>query len=176
MGWVSWPLYIFVFLAPFSALWWPNIWLKWGFRNFLKKLLVPFITCLAFILMGWVSWPLYIYVFLVSFLKNSHLCITRLQNQNLYWIFLDEVGSDQSGGILSPFMGTTCLNIKFIKFHGIPWNFKKVPWNSMKYFSVKLEVPWNSMEFHGAREYGKGSMEFHGTLDLDKNPCNSMEL
>ena len=32
------------------------------------------------------------------------------QNRNLYWIFLDEVGSDQSGGILSPFMGTACLN------------------------------------------------------------------
>ena len=28
MGWVSWPLYIFVFLASFSALWWPNIWPK----------------------------------------------------------------------------------------------------------------------------------------------------
>ena len=31
MGWVSWPLYIFVFLASFSALWWPNIWPKMGF-------------------------------------------------------------------------------------------------------------------------------------------------
>ena len=30
--WVSWPLYIFVFLASFSDLWW-----KWGFWNFLKK-------------------------------------------------------------------------------------------------------------------------------------------
>ena len=35
-------------------------------------------------------------------------CSTRQQNRNLYWIFLDEVGSDQSGGILSPFMGTAC--------------------------------------------------------------------
>ena len=34
MGWVSWPLYIFVFLASFSALWWPNIWLKMGFPGF----------------------------------------------------------------------------------------------------------------------------------------------
>ena len=35
MGWVSWPQYIFVFLASFLALWWPNIWLKMGggFRN-----------------------------------------------------------------------------------------------------------------------------------------------
>ena len=43
------------------------------------------------------------------FLTNSHLCSTRLQNRNLYWIFLDDVGSDQSGGILSPFMGTACF-------------------------------------------------------------------
>ena len=42
------------------------------------------------------------------FLKNSHLCSTRLQNINLSWIFLDEVGSDQSRGILSPFMSTAC--------------------------------------------------------------------
>ena len=30
-------------------------------------------------------------------------------SEPLCWIFLDEVGSDQSGGILSPFMGTACL-------------------------------------------------------------------
>ena len=34
MGWVSWPLSIFVLLASFSAVWWPNIWPKMGFRNF----------------------------------------------------------------------------------------------------------------------------------------------
>ena len=31
MGWVSWPLYIFLFLATFSPLWRPNIWPKMGF-------------------------------------------------------------------------------------------------------------------------------------------------
>ena len=31
MGWVSRPLYMFVFLASFSALWCPNIWPKMGF-------------------------------------------------------------------------------------------------------------------------------------------------
>ena len=67
MGWVSWPLYIFMFLASFSALWWPNIWPKMGFRNFFKKLLAQLISYLAFTLMGWVSWPLYIFVFLASF-------------------------------------------------------------------------------------------------------------
>ena len=37
MGWVSWPQYIFVFLASFSTLWWPNIWLKMGFPEFKKQ-------------------------------------------------------------------------------------------------------------------------------------------
>ena len=56
--WVSLPLYIFVFLASFSALWWPNIWPKMGFPDlFFFKLLAQFISCLAFTLMGWVSWP-----------------------------------------------------------------------------------------------------------------------
>ena len=68
MGWVSWPLYIFVFLASFF---WPSggqlCGRKWGFRNFLKKLLAQFISYLAFTLMGWVSWPLYIFVFQASF-------------------------------------------------------------------------------------------------------------
>ena len=40
---------------------------KWGFRNFLKKLLAQLISYLAFILMGWVSWPPHIFVFLASF-------------------------------------------------------------------------------------------------------------
>ena len=109
---------------------------KWAFRNVLKKLLAQFISYLAFIIMGLFSWPIYIFMFLVKFsalwwpniwpimgfpelfeknywlnsvfLKSSHLCSTRLQNRNLYCIFLDEVGSDQSGGTLSPFIGTAC--------------------------------------------------------------------
>ena len=31
------PLFIFVFLASFLALWWPNIWPKIGFPELLKK-------------------------------------------------------------------------------------------------------------------------------------------
>ena len=54
MGWVSWPLFIFVFLASFLALWWPNIWPKMGFPELFEKNLL-------------VSWPLYIFVFLASF-------------------------------------------------------------------------------------------------------------
>ena len=67
MGWVSWPLYIFVCLASFSALWCPNIWPKMGFPELFGKLLAQFISYLAFIRMGWVSWPLYICMFLASF-------------------------------------------------------------------------------------------------------------
>ena len=78
MGWVSWFLYIFVFLASFSALWWPNIICrKWGFRNFLKKLFAQFISYLAFNLMGWVSWPLYIFVFLALFSWRIPTCVAR---------------------------------------------------------------------------------------------------
>ena len=64
-----WALFIFVFLAPFLALWWSNIWPKMGFpeRFEKKKTLAQFISYLAFILMGWVSWPLYIFGFLASF-------------------------------------------------------------------------------------------------------------
>ena len=40
---------------------------KWGFRNFLKKLLVPFNTYMAFTIRGWISWSLFIFVFLASF-------------------------------------------------------------------------------------------------------------
>ena len=74
--------------------------------------------------------------------------------------------------------------MKFIKFHGIPWNFKKVPWNSMELGGME-KVPWNSMElwiwtkFHGIpwnsmepqvlfKCCSKSSMElwrkFHGTF------------
>ena len=45
----------------------PSVW-RQGFWNFLKKLLVQFISYLAFTLMGWVSWPLFIFVFLASLL------------------------------------------------------------------------------------------------------------
>ena len=37
MWWVSWPLFIFVFLTSFSALWWPNICPKIGFLELFDK-------------------------------------------------------------------------------------------------------------------------------------------
>ena len=47
--------FIFVFLASFLALWWPNIWLKMGFPEFFLKTMIPFITYLTFTLIGgWV--------------------------------------------------------------------------------------------------------------------------
>ena len=68
------PYSVFVFLAPFSALWWPNIWPKMGFLKLSEKM---------------------------------------IKIEIFIWIFLDEVGSDQSGGILSPFIGTACFFEEF---------------------------------------------------------------
>ena len=105
-----------VFLASFLALWWPNIWPKMGFPELFEKTIssihfIPGIYPYGVSLLT----PIHFRVPSLIFLKNSHLCSTWLQNRNLYWIFLDEVGSDQSGSILSPFMGTACLDF----FHPI---------------------------------------------------------
>ena len=69
MGWVSWPLFIFMFLAQFLALWWPNIWSKMGFPELFEKnhWLNSFHTW-HLPLRGWVSWPLFIFLFLAPFL------------------------------------------------------------------------------------------------------------
>ena len=56
MGWVFWPLYIFVFLASFSVLGWPNIWPKMGFPELFENTIGP----------------------IHFFLKNSHLCWAQL--------------------------------------------------------------------------------------------------
>ena len=41
MGWVSWLLIIFMFLASYLALWWPNIWPKIGFPELFEKTTSP---------------------------------------------------------------------------------------------------------------------------------------
>ena len=41
MGWVSWPLFSFVFLASILALWWPNIWPRMGFPELFEKNIGP---------------------------------------------------------------------------------------------------------------------------------------
>ena len=69
-----------------------------GFRNFLKKLLaqsIPYIPG--------------IYPYGLSLLTPIHFCVPN-PNRNHCWIFLNEVVSDQSVGILSPFMGTACFS------------------------------------------------------------------
>ena len=138
MGWVSWPLYIFVFLASFLVLWWPNIWPKMGFPELFEKtvgsihfipgiypygvsLLTPIHFSVPSLIFGplvakylakkGVSVTFWKNYLLNSFfsLRNSYLCSTRLQNINLYWIFLDEVGSDQSGGYIVHIYGHSLL-------------------------------------------------------------------
>ena len=76
------------------------------------------------------------------FLKNSHLCSTRLQNRNLYWIFLDEVGSDQSGGILSPFMGTTCLIFNHFPVPVHNWIKQQICISSER-FNFSIGIKWD---------------------------------
>ena len=63
MGWVSWPLFILVFLALFFALWWPNIWPKMGFPEFFEKPI------------GSIHFIPSIYPYGVSFLTPMHFCV-----------------------------------------------------------------------------------------------------
>ena len=65
---------------------------------------------------------------------------------------------------------------QYLEIYFFKYQIYQVPWNSVDFFSGKLEVTWNSKEFHGTRKYGKRFMEFHGTFDLDKIPWNSVEL
>ena len=66
MGWVSWPLFIFVFLASFSALWWPNIWPKMGFPELFEKTI------------GSIHFIPGIYPYGVSFLTPIHFHVPSL--------------------------------------------------------------------------------------------------
>ena len=160
MGWVSWPLFIFVFLASFLALWWPNIWPKMGFPEFFEKTIGP-IHYISGIYPYWVSlltpihfrvpslifgplvakylagngvsrtfwkkywlnsfhtWHLPLwgesfepYTFSCSwpqFLKNYHLCSTRLQNRNFWmrWVVI-------RAGVYCPHLWAQLVSIKKI--------------------------------------------------------------
>ena len=66
MGLVSWPLYIFVFLASFSALWLPNIWPKMGFPDIFEKTI------------GSIHFIPGIYPYGVSLLTPIHSCLPSL--------------------------------------------------------------------------------------------------
>ena len=89
MGWVSWPLYIFVFLASFSALWWPNIWSKIGFPELFEKTI------------GSIHYVPGIYLYGVGLLPPIRFVFLAPFSAPIF-------GSDQSGDILSSFMGTAC--------------------------------------------------------------------
>ena len=94
--------------------------------------------------------PIHFRVPSLIFLKNSHLCSIRLQNRSLYWIFLDEVGSDQSGGILSPFMGTACYICLSVWY-----NF----WTTMQLTGQILLWQLNSFVFSNSQTRTRKSIE-----------------
>ena len=80
MGWVSWPLYIFVFLASLSALWWPNIWPKMGSPLLFEKTIgsIPFTSG--------------IYLYGVSILTPIHFRVPSLISGLLVAKYLAENG------------------------------------------------------------------------------------
>ena len=80
MGWVSWPLYIFMFLASFSALRWPNIWPNMGFPENLKKTI------------GSIYFIPGIYFYGVSFLTPKHFRVRSLISGTLVTKYLAENG------------------------------------------------------------------------------------
>ena len=122
--------------------------------------------------------------------------LKSMQYVAFLWDFGQITSNDQTPTTI--FRTMIFLNIKFIKFHGIPWNFKKVSWNSMELGSMEIVI-WNSMElekrqfcwheqFHGIPwnlrcanfDDPSSSMEFHGTWSAPISrtravPWNSME-
>ena len=106
----------FVIRASFSVLWWPNIWLKMGFPELFETKTIGSINFIPGIYPCGVSLmpplhfrdPSLIFGPLVATYLAENGLPEFKRNRNIYWIFLDEVGSDQSGGILSPFMDTAC--------------------------------------------------------------------
>ena len=80
MEWVSWLLYIFVFLASFSTLWWPNIWLKMGFLELFKKTI------------GSIHFIPGIYPYVVRFLTPIHFHVPSLIFGPLVAKYLPENG------------------------------------------------------------------------------------
>ena len=55
-------------------------------------------------------------------------------------IFLDEVGSDQSGGILSPFMGTACFKKCYLSSNKIVFQISDSWRNIDKTFSKFITI------------------------------------
>ena len=102
MVWVSWPLYIFMSLASFLALWWPNIWLKMVFLE-LFEITIGSIHCI-----------LSIYPNGVSLLTPIHLRVPSLIFRPLVAKYLAENGVS---GIFCVFLGWILLPCgKFLTF------------------------------------------------------------
>ena len=80
MGWVSSPKYIFVILASFPALWWPNIWTKMGFLELFEKTI------------GSIHFIPGIYPYGVSLLTPLHFCVPSLVFGPLVAKYLAENG------------------------------------------------------------------------------------
>ena len=80
IGWVSWLLYIFVFLASFLALWWPNIWPKMGFLELVEKTI------------GSIHFIPGIYPYGVSLLTPIHFRVPSLISDPLVAKYLAENG------------------------------------------------------------------------------------
>ena len=111
IGWVSWPLYIFVFLASFSAIWWPNIWPKMGCPELFEKTI------------GSIHFIPGIYPYRVSFLTPIHFCVPCLIFRPLMAKYLAENGV--SGifwkKLLVPFITYLAFAVKGIFGWGYFW-------------------------------------------------------
>ena len=80
MGWVSWPLFLFVFLASFLALWWSNIWPKMEFPELFEKTI------------GSIHFIPGIYPYCVSFLTPIHFRVPSPISDPLVAKYLAENG------------------------------------------------------------------------------------
>ena len=112
--------------------------------------------------------------------------LKSMQYVAFLWDF-SQITSNHQSNTKNIFRNMIFLNMKLIKFHGIPWNsmelqkklnqkFHGIPWNSgvwKKFYGI----PWNfgsgqnSMEFHGTTGVVQMLLKkFHGTLE--KVPLN----
>ena len=102
---------IFVFLASFSAIWWPNIWPKMGFPELFEKTI------------GSIHFIPGIYPYRVSFLTPIHFCVPCLIFRPLMAKYLAENGV--SGifwkKLLVPFITYLAFAVKGIFGWGYFW-------------------------------------------------------
>ena len=107
LGWVSWPLYISVFLALFSALWRPNIWPKMGFPELFEKTI------------GSIHFIPGIYPYGVSFLTPLHFGVPSLIFGPLVAKYLAENGV--SGTFWKRILAQFISYLAFIPMGWVSW-------------------------------------------------------